>query len=122
MTRIRWSGGDVAASEADRQNDLSAERAAAPAAGAVDTAGAVRTADAAPTAGAVPTVDAAPVRPEPVPEAGAVLQRAVGHEEVARIQVEPEDRLAFRVGVNILTLLLVGLAVYLVWRRFFAGG
>jgi hypothetical protein len=47
---------------------------------------------------------------------------SVDREEVARITVEPEDRLAFRVGVNILTLVLVGLAVYLVWRRYFAGG
>ena len=58
-----------------------------------------------------PPVAAVPAAPSPL-----------GHEEVLRIQVEPEDRLAFRVGVNILTLVLVGLAVYLVWRRFFAGG
>jgi len=48
-------------------------------------------------------------------------RRGLGNEEVGRITVEPEDRLAFRVGVNILTLVLVGLAVYLVWRRYFAG-
>lgn len=40
-------------------------------------------------------------------------------EDVQRVQVEEEDRLAFRVGVNILTLLLIGLAAYLVWRNFF---
>lgn len=43
-----------------------------------------------------------------------------GHsEEVQRVHVEEEDRLAFRVGVNILTLALIGLGVYLVWRNFF---
>jgi len=46
--------------------------------------------------------------------------RASGHsEEVQRVQVEEEDRLAFRVGVNILTLVLIGVAAYLVWRNFF---
>ncbi len=40
-------------------------------------------------------------------------------EEVQRVHVEPEDRLAFRVGVNILTLALLVLAGYLVWRNFF---
>lgn len=45
---------------------------------------------------------------------------AAGHsEEVQRVHVEEEDRLAFRVGVNILTLALIGLGVYLVWRNFF---
>ncbi len=39
-------------------------------------------------------------------------------EEVQRVHVEPEDRLAFRVGVNILTLGLLVLAGYLVWRNF----
>lgn len=39
-------------------------------------------------------------------------------EEVQRVHVEPEDRLAFRVGVNILTLALLVLAGYLVWRNF----
>ncbi|HLV12410.1 MAG TPA: hypothetical protein VKY42_08195 [Trueperaceae bacterium] len=39
-------------------------------------------------------------------------------EEVRRVHVEPEDRLAFRVGVNILTLALLALAGYLVWRNF----
>ena len=39
-------------------------------------------------------------------------------EEIQRVHVEPEDRLAFRVGVNILTLALLALAGYLVWRNF----
>lgn len=39
-------------------------------------------------------------------------------EDVQRVNVEPEDRLAFRVGVNILTLALLVLAGYLVWRNF----
>ncbi|NLG08356.1 MAG: hypothetical protein GX560_03730 [Deinococcales bacterium] len=37
-------------------------------------------------------------------------------EEVRRIDVDPEDRLAFRVGVNVLTLILIGVGAYLVWR------
>lgn len=40
-------------------------------------------------------------------------------EDVQRVHVEPEDRLAFRVGVNILTLALLVLAGYLIWRNFF---
>ena len=48
------------------------------------------------------------------------IRVAPGHsEEVQRVHVEEEDRLAFRVGVNILTLALIGLGVYLVWRNFF---
>lgn len=39
-------------------------------------------------------------------------------EEIQRVHVEPEDRLAFRVGVNILTLALLVLAGDLVWRNF----
>jgi len=35
---------------------------------------------------------------------------------VRRIDVDPEDRLAFRVGVNVLTLILIGVGAYLVWR------
>jgi hypothetical protein len=58
----------------------------------------------------------------PVGDAPPPSPVRLDREEVARITVEPEDRLAFRVGVNILTLALVGLAVYLVWRRYFAGG
>ena len=43
-------------------------------------------------------------------------------EEIQRIRVDEEDRMAFRVGVNILTLVLIGVGAYLLWRRFFAGG
>ncbi len=42
-------------------------------------------------------------------------------EEIMRIRVDEEDRLAFRVGVNILTLVLIGLGVWLIWTSFFAG-
>lgn len=50
----------------------------------------------------------------------APLRRPGEHaEEVQRVHVEEEDRLAFRVGVNILTLVLIGLAAYVVWRNFF---
>lgn len=38
-----------------------------------------------------------------------------------RIRVDEEDRLAFRVGVNILTLVLIGLGVWLIWTNYFAG-
>lgn len=33
-------------------------------------------------------------------------------EEIQRIEVDDEDRLAFRVGVNLLTLALLGLGIY----------
>lgn len=39
-------------------------------------------------------------------------------EEIQRIQVDAEDRVAFRVGVNILTLTLVGLGAWLLWSLF----
>ena len=42
-------------------------------------------------------------------------------EEISRIRVDDQDRMAFRVGVNILTLVLIGVGVYLLWRQFFAG-
>lgn len=42
-------------------------------------------------------------------------------EEIMRIRVDEEDRLAFRVGVNILTLVLIGLGVWLIWTNYFAG-
>jgi hypothetical protein len=50
-------------------------------------------------------------------EATHVLEpRPVRHpEEIQRIEVDPEDRLAFRVGVNILTLVLIGLLVWFAW-------
>ena len=66
-----------------------------------------------------PITSTQPAAPTPVV---TTTPAPFGHEEVSRIRVEPEDRLAFRVGVNILTLVLLGLAVYLLWRRFFAGG
>lgn len=61
-------------------------------------------------------------REEPLVEDAsyARVERPTPHsEEVQRVHVEDEDRLAFRVGVNILTLVLIGIAGYLVWRNFF---
>lgn len=37
-------------------------------------------------------------------------------EEIGRIQVGEEDRLAFRVGVNLITLVILGLGVYFLVR------
>ena len=37
-------------------------------------------------------------------------------EEIRRIQVDEEDRLAFRVGVNLITLVLIGVGVYFLVR------
>ncbi len=39
-------------------------------------------------------------------------------EAVRRVEVADEDRLAFRVGVNLLVLLILGVAGYLLWRNF----
>lgn len=49
------------------------------------------------------------------------FDRPASNEEITRIKVEPEDRLAFRVGVNILTLILIGVGAWLIWRIFIAG-
>ncbi len=46
------------------------------------------------------------------------LAGAPHSEEVQRVHVEPEDRLAFRVGVNIMTLAILAFAGYLIWRNF----
>ena len=39
--------------------------------------------------------------------------RAPHSEEIRKIQVDDEDRLAFRVGVNALTLILLGFGIWL---------
>ena len=52
------------------------------------------------------------------PEAEA---QSANPEEINRIRVDDHDRMAFRVGVNILTLVLIGVGAYLLWRQFFAG-
>lgn len=48
----------------------------------------------------------------------ATVQRTApsNPEEIQRIQVEEEDRLAFRVGVNLITLVLLGLGIYFLVR------
>lgn len=65
--------------------------------------------------------DDAPTQPVIEEPVGRPVEHSeVKHsEEIQRIHVEDEDRLAFRVGVNILTLILIGLAAYVVWRNFF---
>lgn len=40
-------------------------------------------------------------------------------EAVRRVEVADEDRMAFRVGVNLLVLLIIGVGGYLLWRNFF---
>lgn len=40
-------------------------------------------------------------------------------EAVRRVEVADEDRMAFRVGVNLLVLLIIGGGGYLLWRHFF---
>jgi len=105
--RIKWSGGSV---REDRVGDDRVEPDRRVEQGPVTTPVVVD-----------PAVESV-VESVVEPAAGPGAARPLASEEVARIQVEPEDRLAFRVGVNILTLALVGLSIYLVWRRYFAGG
>jgi hypothetical protein len=54
---------------------------------------------------------------EPTPRPAGDERRG-NPEAIQRIEVDPEDRLAFRVGVNILTLALIALGVWLLWRAF----
>jgi hypothetical protein len=54
---------------------------------------------------------------EPAPRTAGDESRG-NPEAIQRIEVDPEDRLAFRVGVNILTLALIALGVWLLWRAF----
>jgi hypothetical protein len=42
-------------------------------------------------------------------------------EDIKRIEVDEEDRLAFRVGVNFITLVLIGVGVYFLIRYFWGG-
>lgn len=59
------------------------------------------------------------------PSGAAAIPHAVrgtNPEEIQRIRVDDEDRMAFRVGVNILTLALIALGVWLIWRNWFSGG
>ncbi|HZW28573.1 MAG TPA: hypothetical protein VFF08_08945 [Trueperaceae bacterium] len=64
------------------------------------------------------SVERAPTRRAAITDDPRTARPAPHSEEVQRVHVEPEDRLAFRVGVNILTLALLVLAGYLVWRNF----
>lgn len=45
--------------------------------------------------------------------------RAAHPEAVRRVVVEEEDRMAFRVGVNLLVLAIIALGGYLLWRNLF---
>jgi hypothetical protein len=44
--------------------------------------------------------------------------KPVHSEDIKRIEVDEEDRLAFRVGVNFITLVLIGVGVYFLIRYF----
>lgn len=44
----------------------------------------------------------------------------ISPEEIQRIYVEEEDRLAFRVGVNLITLSLIAVGIYFLVRYFMA--
>ena len=48
----------------------------------------------------------------------APKERPQNPEEIQRIQVEEEDKLAFRVGVNLITLGLLGTGIYFLIRYF----
>jgi hypothetical protein len=47
-------------------------------------------------------------------------RRTANPEEIQPIHVEEEDRLAFRVGVNLITLGLIGAGIYFLLRMFMA--
>jgi len=47
----------------------------------------------------------------------ATPARPANSEDIQRVQVDEEDRLAFRVGVNLITLVALGLGVYFLVRR-----
>ena len=49
------------------------------------------------------------------------VKRLPYSEEIKRIEVDEEDRLAFRVGVNFITLVLIGVGVYFLIRYFWGG-
>lgn len=53
---------------------------------------------------------------EVVPRTPSVPSRIDHSEDIQRVQVDEEDRLAFRVGVNLITLLLLGVGAYLLVR------
>lgn len=56
------------------------------------------------------------VVPQTPPTTAATPRRDEYSEDIQRVQVEPEDRLAFRVGVNLITLLLLGVGAYFLVR------
>lgn len=82
--------------------------------GADERAIPARPVEARPSRPVVPT----PAPPTPVDARGV----APADEEIRRIEVADEDRLAFRVGVNLLTLAALGAAGWLVVRLLVPGG
>ena len=56
-------------------------------------------------------MDAPPARQRPAPS---------NPEEIQRIQVDEEDKLAFRVGVNLITLIVLGFGIYFLVRYLWA--
>lgn len=86
--------------------------------------------DAPPRGTDISPLDGAPTRPIPGPQETpriAPARAAAGRpgpdaEEIRRIEVAEEDRLAFRVGVNLLTLAAIGGIAYLLVRLLSGGG
>jgi hypothetical protein len=63
--------------------------------------------------------DIPPALPSSAPDYGVKNAREVKplhSEDIKRIEVDEEDRLAFRVGVNFITLVLIGVGVYFLIR------
>lgn len=66
------------------------------------------------------TRDAEPLEsPEAFEEVEVRPERSGDPEAVRRVVVEPEDRMAFRVGVNLLVLLFLGVGGYVLWHYIF---
>ncbi len=56
---------------------------------------------------------------EALREAPARTERAGNPEAVRRVEVADEDRMAFRVGVNLLVLLFIVVGGYVLWHYIF---
>lgn len=51
-----------------------------------------------------------------LPNSSETARAKQNSEDIRRIEVDDEDRLAFRVGVNFITLVLIGVGVYFLIR------
>jgi hypothetical protein len=60
--------------------------------------------------------DLPPALPSSNPDDGLRSTKPAHSEDIKRIEVDDEDRLAFRVGVNFITLVLLGVGVYFLVR------